>query len=83
MSACLTPDWGGMSLPAAGMACLMPANPATAAYAFLTIANSNLLIGVRERVPRYVTAMAEGRFLGTINAGVGRASIPSTGEAIH
>lgn len=64
--------WGGMSLPAvverAGMAYLMGANAGTAGYAFLTIANANLLMahGERERVLRYVQPMSEGRFFGTM-----------------
>ena len=49
------------------MAYLLAANPGTAGYAFLTIANANLLMahGERDRVG-YVKAMAEGRCFGTM-----------------
>lgn len=71
-SAALPEAWGGMSLPGtverAGMAYLLAANPGTAGYAFLTIANANLLIahGERERVAHYVEAMSAGRCFGTM-----------------
>ncbi|GAB3630034.1 acyl-CoA dehydrogenase [Pandoraea terrae] len=72
MSAAFPAEWNGMSLPGtierAGMAYLLAANPGTAGYAFLTIANANLLIahGERERVSHYVEAMSEGRCFGTM-----------------
>ncbi|RQT36609.1 acyl-CoA dehydrogenase [Burkholderia contaminans] len=72
ISASFPNEWNGMSLPStverAGMAYLLAANPGTAGYAFLTIANANLLMahGERERVEPYVNAMAEGRCFGTM-----------------
>ncbi|KWF82518.1 acyl-CoA dehydrogenase [Burkholderia cepacia] len=72
VSAAFPEEWNGMSLPStverAGMAYLLAANPGTAGYAFLTIANANLLIahGERERVSHYVEAMSEGRCFGTM-----------------
>lgn len=72
MSAAFPAEWGGMSLPCtverAGMAYLLAANAGTAGYAFLTIANANLLIahGERERVSHYVNAMSAGDCFGTM-----------------
>lgn len=72
ISASFPAEWNGMSLPAtverAGMAYLLAANPGTAGYAFLTIANANLLIahGEHELVSHYVEAMSEGRCFGTM-----------------
>jgi len=72
VSAAFPTEWNGMSIPSvverAGMAYLIAANPATAGYAFLTIANANLLIahGERARVARYVEAMSDGRCFGTM-----------------
>jgi alkylation response protein AidB-like acyl-CoA dehydrogenase len=72
VSAAFPLEWNGMSLPStverAGMAYLLAANPGTAGYAFLTIANANLLIahGERERVAPYVEGMAAGRCFGTM-----------------
>jgi alkylation response protein AidB-like acyl-CoA dehydrogenase len=72
MSAAFPAEWNGMSLPGtierAGMAYLLAANPGTAGYAFLTIANANLLMkyGERERVAHYVEAMSAGRCFGTM-----------------
>ncbi|MCM3377906.1 acyl-CoA dehydrogenase family protein, partial [Bacillus licheniformis] len=72
ISASFPAEWNGMSLPStverAGMAYLLAANPGTAGYAFLTIANANLLMahGERERVAHYVKAMSEGRCFGTM-----------------
>jgi alkylation response protein AidB-like acyl-CoA dehydrogenase len=63
---------GGMQLPfvveRAGMAHMMAANVATAGYAFLTIANAELLLayGSAEQVERYVRPMMQGRFFGTM-----------------
>jgi alkylation response protein AidB-like acyl-CoA dehydrogenase len=72
ISASFPGEWNGMSLPStverAGMAYLLAANPGTAGYAFLTIANANLLMahGERARVEHYVKAMSEGRCFGTM-----------------
>ncbi|MFX1766352.1 acyl-CoA dehydrogenase [Paraburkholderia sp. A1RI-2L] len=72
VSAAFPAEWNGMSLPStverAGMAYLLAANPGTAGYPFLTIANANLLIahGKRDRVEHYVEAMSEGRCFGTM-----------------
>ncbi|MDM0112262.1 acyl-CoA dehydrogenase [Variovorax sp. J22R133] len=72
MSAAFPEEWGGMGLPTvverAGMAWLMGANVATAGYAYLTIGNANLLMahGKPEQVRKYVPAMAQGRFFGTM-----------------
>ncbi|WP_028218036.1 acyl-CoA dehydrogenase [Paraburkholderia oxyphila] len=72
VSAAFPAQWNGMSLPGtverAGMAYLLAANPGTAGYAFLTIANANLLIahGERDRVSHYVEEMSEGRCFGTM-----------------
>jgi alkylation response protein AidB-like acyl-CoA dehydrogenase len=65
-------ELGGMQLPCvverAGMAHMMSANVATAAYAFLTIANAELLLtyGTVEQIERYVRPMMQGRFFGTM-----------------
>lgn len=65
-------DLGGMQLPLvverAGMAHMMAANVATAAYAFLTIANAELLLtyGTPDQVETYVLPMMEGRCFGTM-----------------
>ncbi|ABB06602.1 acyl-CoA dehydrogenase [Burkholderia lata] len=72
VSAAFPAEWDGMSLPStverAGMAYLLAANPGTAGYPFLTIANANLLMahGERARVEHYVKAMSEGRCFGTM-----------------
>ncbi|MGV8953233.1 MAG: acyl-CoA dehydrogenase family protein [Cypionkella sp.] len=72
MAATRTEEEGGIALPhaveRAGVAYLMAANPATAGYPFLTIANLNLLSAHAdaEVVARYVPAMLEGRFFGTM-----------------
>jgi alkylation response protein AidB-like acyl-CoA dehydrogenase len=72
ISATFPLEWNGMSLPStverAGMAYLLAANPGTAGYAFLTIANANLLIahGQRDQVEHYVESMAAGRSFGTM-----------------
>ncbi|MDM0047419.1 acyl-CoA dehydrogenase [Variovorax sp. J22R115] len=72
MSAAFPEQWGGMGLPSvverAGFAYLMAANVATAGYAFLTIGNANLLMahGKPDQVAKYVPAMAQGRFFGTM-----------------
>lgn len=63
---------GGMQLPCvverAGMAYMMAANISTAAFAFLTIANAELLLayGSAAQIERFVRPMMEGRFFGTM-----------------
>jgi alkylation response protein AidB-like acyl-CoA dehydrogenase len=63
---------GGGQLPyvveRAGMAFMFAANIASSAYAFLTMANANLLLtyASAEQQRRYVEPMLEGRFLGTM-----------------
>jgi alkylation response protein AidB-like acyl-CoA dehydrogenase len=63
---------GGLDLPGvverAGMAFLLAANPGTTGYAFLTIANANLLLahGTAEQIERYVRPMTAGRCFGTM-----------------
>ena len=63
---------GGMQLPVtlarAGMAWLQAANPGTAAYLLLTVANASLLAryGTEEQARLWVGPLLEGRFLGTM-----------------
>jgi alkylation response protein AidB-like acyl-CoA dehydrogenase len=63
---------GGMALPhvisMASFAFFQAANSATAGYAMLTVAAANLLIanGSPEQIDRFVPAMIEGRFFGTM-----------------
>jgi alkylation response protein AidB-like acyl-CoA dehydrogenase len=63
---------GGLDLPGvverAGMAFLLAANPGTTGYAFLTIANANLLLahGSPEQIERYVQPMTAGQCFGTM-----------------
>ncbi|PPE70140.1 acyl-CoA dehydrogenase [Caldimonas thermodepolymerans] len=65
-------ELGGMQLPfaveRAGVAYAMAANLATSGFAFLTIANAELLLtyGTPEQVDRYVRPMMQGRFFGTM-----------------
>ena len=65
-------ELGGMQLPfaveRAGMAMLMAANLSTSAYAFLTIANADLILanGGSDRIESFVRPMLEGRFFGTM-----------------
>ncbi|HJV87754.1 MAG TPA: acyl-CoA dehydrogenase [Noviherbaspirillum sp.] len=65
-------ELGGMQLPCAveraGIAWMMAANISTAGYAFLTIANAELLLtyGTPQQIDCYVRPMMEGRFLGTM-----------------
>jgi alkylation response protein AidB-like acyl-CoA dehydrogenase len=62
----------GLDLPGvverAGMAFLLAANPGTTGYAFLTIANANLLLahGTAEQIERYVRPMTAGQCFGTM-----------------
>jgi butyryl-CoA dehydrogenase len=63
---------GGMQLPAtvaqAAIAWFQAANVGSSAYAFLTVANANLLLahGTPEQVETYVKPMVEGRWFGTM-----------------
>ncbi|MDH6243496.1 alkylation response protein AidB-like acyl-CoA dehydrogenase [Mycobacterium sp. OTB74] len=63
---------GGMQLPTvvsqASMAFFRAANPATIAYAFLTVGNANLLTeyGTDEQIDSWVRPMLEGRYFGTM-----------------
>jgi butyryl-CoA dehydrogenase len=63
---------GGMQLPAtvaqATIAWFQAANVGSSAYAFLTIANANLLLAYAtpEQVETYVKPMVEGRYFGTM-----------------
>ncbi|HUR50954.1 MAG TPA: acyl-CoA dehydrogenase [Mycobacteriales bacterium] len=63
---------GGMQLPAtvaqASIAWFQAANVGSSAYAFLTIANANLLLShaTPEQVETYVRPMVEGRWFGTM-----------------
>ena len=63
---------GGMQLPAtvaqATIAWFQAANVGSSAYAFLTIANANLLLahGTPEQIETYVRPMVEGRYFGTM-----------------
>jgi alkylation response protein AidB-like acyl-CoA dehydrogenase len=63
---------GGMQLPAtvaqATIGWFQAANVGSSAYAFLTIANANLLLahGTPEQVEAYVKPMVEGRYFGTM-----------------
>lgn len=65
-------EMGGMQLPTliekACFAWFLAANVGTAAYPFLTIGNSNLLLahGSREQIDTWVKPMLEGRFFGTM-----------------
>ncbi|MFH1603404.1 MAG: acyl-CoA dehydrogenase [Pseudomonadota bacterium] len=65
-------DLGGMQLPvvisSACFAWFKGANVATAGYAFLTIANANLLLahGTQEQIDAYARPMLQGRFFGTM-----------------
>jgi alkylation response protein AidB-like acyl-CoA dehydrogenase len=63
---------GGMQLPTvvsqASTAFFRAANPATIAYAFLTVGNANLLTeyGTDEQIDTWVRPMLEGRYFGTM-----------------
>jgi alkylation response protein AidB-like acyl-CoA dehydrogenase len=63
---------GGMQLPTvvnrAANAWFQAANPSSSGYAFLTVANANLLVahGSTEQVDTWVRPMLEGRFFGTM-----------------
>ncbi len=65
-------SFGGMRLPYAvertGLAFVLAACPATAGYAFLTMANVNLLLihGTSSQIERFVQPMLDGRWTGTM-----------------
>jgi butyryl-CoA dehydrogenase len=84
-------DLGGMQLPAtmaqACFACFNAANISTAAYPFLTIANSNMIraFGSAAQQAKYLEPLLRGRFLGTMaltepQAGSSLSDIRTTGE---
>jgi alkylation response protein AidB-like acyl-CoA dehydrogenase len=72
LAACQDESLGGTHLPyvveRAGLAFIIAACPATAGYAFLTIANANLLLahGTAFQVARFVHPMLDGRWTGTM-----------------
>jgi alkylation response protein AidB-like acyl-CoA dehydrogenase len=72
LAACQDESFGGMHLPyvveRAGLAFVLAACPTTAAYAFLTMANANVLLsqGTPSQVERFVRPMLEGRWTGTM-----------------
>ena len=72
LAACQEESFGGMHLPyvveRAGLAFVLAACPTTAAYAFLTMANANLLLahGTPSQVERFVHPMLDGRWTGTM-----------------
>jgi alkylation response protein AidB-like acyl-CoA dehydrogenase len=83
MAAAQDAELGGMQLPyvveRAGFAFLLAANVATAAYPFLTMGNANLLqrCGSPDLVRRFVPALLQGRFFGTMCL-----SEPSAGSSL-
>ena len=92
LAACHDAALGGMQLPyvveRAGVAYLNAASIGTSAYAFLTMANANLLLahGSPEQIARYVRPMLEGRWTGTMclsepHAGSALADITTRAEA--
>jgi alkylation response protein AidB-like acyl-CoA dehydrogenase len=72
LAACQEESFGGMRLPyvveRAGLAFVLAACPTTTAYAFLTMANANLLLthGTPSQVERFVRPMLDGRWTGTM-----------------
>lgn len=91
LAACQEETLGGMRLPyvveRAGLAFVLAACPTTAAYAFLTIANANLLLthGTPSQIGRFVRPMLDGRWTGTMclsepHAGSSLADITSRAE---
>lgn len=72
LAACQDESFGGMNLPyaveRAGLAFVLAACPATAAYAFLTMANAGLLLsyGTAAQIRHFVRPMLEGRWTGTM-----------------
>ncbi|MEU7632199.1 acyl-CoA dehydrogenase [Nocardia sp. NPDC049220] len=71
-SAAMDYELGGAQLPAtvaqASYAWFQAANPGTAGYPFLTVANANLLVahGSPEHIARFVRPMLAGRYFGTM-----------------
>jgi alkylation response protein AidB-like acyl-CoA dehydrogenase len=65
-------SFGGMQLPnvveRAGMAYMFAANPGTTSYAFLSMANANLLLahGSEEQKSAYAMPILQGRYYGTM-----------------
>ncbi len=91
LAACQDTALGGMQLPyvieRAGMAFLNAASISTAAYAFLTMANANLVraYGSAQQLDRFVKPMLEGRWTGTMclsepNAGSSLADITTRAQ---
>lgn len=72
LAACQQETLGGMRLPyvveRAGLAFVLAACPTTSAYAFLTMANANLLLthGTPSQIERFVRPMLDGRWTGTM-----------------
>ena len=72
LAACQEESFGGMRLPyvveRAGLAFVLAACPTTTAYAFLTMANANLLLthGTPSQIERFVRPMLDGRWTGTM-----------------
>jgi alkylation response protein AidB-like acyl-CoA dehydrogenase len=72
LAACHDDTYGGMRLPyvveRAGLAFVLAACPTTTAYAFLTMANANLLLshGTQAQIERFVAPMLDGRWTGTM-----------------
>jgi alkylation response protein AidB-like acyl-CoA dehydrogenase len=72
LAACQDESFGGMRLPyvveRAGLAFVLAACPTTAAYAFLTMANANLLLthGTPSQIERFARPMLDGRWTGTM-----------------
>ncbi len=72
LAACQDESLGGMRLPyvveRAGLSFVLAACPTTTAYAFLTMANANLLLahGTPTQVERFVRPMLDGRWTGTM-----------------
>jgi alkylation response protein AidB-like acyl-CoA dehydrogenase len=72
LAACQDESLGGMRLPCvverAGLAFVFAACPATTSYAFLTMANANLLLnyGTPSQIERFARPMLEGKWTGTM-----------------
>jgi alkylation response protein AidB-like acyl-CoA dehydrogenase len=72
LAACRDETLGGTNLPyvveRAGLAFVLAACPGTSAYAFLTMANANLLLskGTPAQIERFVRPMLDGRWTGTM-----------------
>ena len=72
LAACQEESFGGMRLPyvveRAGLAFVLAACPTTTAYAFLTMANANLLLthGTPSQIERFVRPMLDGTWTGTM-----------------